>query len=524
MTSVAPDERKDDVAASRPQTLARVFVEALGAGNVYLPGSTELDVYLDPYPLGRESPIPEAVVLPASVGDVRAILAIARAHGIPLWTVSRGRNFSYGGAAARRDGAVIVDLSNMDSIVSVDETTGAVILEPGVSFAALDAHLRATGSRFAVSVPDLSWGSVLGNALERGFSYTTQAEHQAVQCGMEVVLADGDIVRTGMGALPGSETWALYRGGYGPGFDGLFFQSNFGIVTKIGMWLRPRPDRAATFTVSVPDDAQLGQLVDALRPLLLDDTIQSNVVIGNAQVVASVMAPRDRFFAGEGVMPESALEAAIAEFRLGRWNAQFGLYGSPRLLAARRAEVEVALALIPGANVTFTEYGGDIDPALVAPGDRTQLGIPSNDAIEMIGWRGGSPSHSDIGVVCAPTGEATTAVRRLVGDIIEDAGFDYAAGFMLFKRHDAQRASADAAIRAVISSSAASGFGTYRSHIDHMDAVAAEYSFNDHAALRLSERIKDALDPTGILSPGKQGIWPAGPDREESITARHSHS
>jgi 4-cresol dehydrogenase (hydroxylating) len=48
----------------------------------------------------------------------------------------------------------------------------------------------------------------------------------------------------------------------------------------------------------------------------------------------------------------------------------------------------------------------------------------------------------------------------------------------------------------------------YRAHISEMDFVAAQFDFNDHAVMRLYERLKDALDPAGVLSPGKQGIWP----------------
>ena len=116
-----------------------------------------------------------------------------------------------------------------------------MLLEPGVGFYDLYDYLQTRNIPLWMSVPGNSWGSVIGNALDRGLGYTPYGEHTRNFCGMEVVLPDGDMVRTGMGAMPNAPTWQLHKYGYGPAWDQLFVQSNFGIVTKAGMWLMPQP-------------------------------------------------------------------------------------------------------------------------------------------------------------------------------------------------------------------------------------------------------------------------------------------
>ena len=52
------------------------------------------------------------------------------------------------------------------------------------------------------------------------------------------------------------------------------------------------------------------------------------------------------------------------------------------------------------------------------------------------------------------------------------------------------------------------GYAPYRSHVDYMDVIADGFDYDNNAIRRLQETLKDALDPNGVLSPGKQGVWP----------------
>ena len=90
-------------------------------------------------------------------------------------------------------------------------------------------------------------------------------------CGMEIVLGNGDVIRTGDGGLDTEDpiNWHVSRFSSGPALDGLFAQSNFGIVTRVGIWLMPRPPVSRSFHFVFPDDEDIEQIIDLCRPLKL---------------------------------------------------------------------------------------------------------------------------------------------------------------------------------------------------------------------------------------------------------------
>jgi 4-cresol dehydrogenase (hydroxylating) flavoprotein subunit len=505
------------------QDALRDFTDALGGERV-ISSEAELQEWRDPFSFATwDEYTASAVVMPETVEEIQEIVRIAGRRGVPLWTHSQGRNNGYGGPAPRVKGSVIVSLRNMNRVLEVNEECAYAVVEPGVRWFDLYEAIRAGDHRLMLSIADIGWGSVIGNTLDNGITYMPYGQDQMMQCGMEVVLANGEVMRTGMGALPGGRSWHVYKRGLGPTPDQLFMQSNYGIVTKMGVWLLPYPETFMPVWVRVWKDDDLPQVLDTLRALMIDGTIRGVPQVLNTVLYTSMFTTRDRWWQDEGPIPDSRIDEMAREFDCGRWLLRCALYGDEPVVDHGFEKIKAAFGRIPGADVWGTKCAPENIPELENPHERVMGGVPSLDLNQMVAWYGGEEGgHIAFSPIAPLTGRDGVMLRDLLRGMVEGAGLDYmvsllpvsARGFshitmIIYDRTNEQqvRAAFDVC-KALVVEAAKLGYGEYRAHLDFMDLAADQYSWNDHAYMRFCETIKDALDPQGILAPGKQGIWP----------------
>jgi 4-cresol dehydrogenase (hydroxylating) len=480
--------------------------------------STDEDrtAYEDAYAIGDGSDhVAAAAVAPQTVEEIQAILRVANEHRLPLWPVSRGKNLGYGGTAPLVSGSVVLDLGRMKRILEVNEKIGYAVLEPGVGFFDLFQHLQDNRIKLWMSVPGNAWGSVIGNALERGLGYTPYGENTSKLCGLEVVLPGGDLVRTGMGAMANSQGWHNYPYGFGPHWDQLFVQSNFGVVTKAGLWLMPEPEATMRVTIDLPGPEDIGWFIDEMAQLRLHGVIQQPFVCGNYMRVATVFSQRDDWYQGPGPIPEEVTRAMMDHFHVGWWSTTLTLFGYPAAIRAQADVIRRAIEPHLKRPLKFdTWHRGE-------PIERSGAGVPSTLSLQIVNWRGGRGGHVGFSPVMPPDGKLALAQFHKMKKRFDQFGFDYYSSFTIGERHinninliiydrddKAMTQAARDLFNTMVADAAKDGYGEYRTHLSFMQPVADSYDFNNHAMRRLNETLKDVLDPNGILAPGKNGIWP----------------
>jgi len=498
--------------------------QALGEDWVFT-SPEDVDLYRDSYsPVGREEeePIPSAAVAPGGVEQVQAVVKIANQYKIPLWTISTGKNLGYGGSAPLLNGSVVLDLKRMNRVLEVDDKNHYALLEPGVSYFDLYRYIQDRQLKVWIDPPDPGWGSPVGNSLERGGGYTPMHDHFDAVCGMEVVLPNGEIMRTGMGALPGSKTWPQYKYGFGPYVQGIFSQSSLGIVTKMGIWLYPEPEAYLSGTVMAWKRDDLIPLVEIFAHLVNSGTLRTTTTVASPLWFGPPDSELDPLRSSGSVKD---LEDYAKRKKMPYWSIPLPFYGPAKVVAAEWEYAKEKFSSIPG--VTFQDGPSYRFPLsaedLSKIRDTVPFGIPSLQIFSVISILGQqSQGHIGFSPIIPMNGEALLEALTLFDQVHRELGSGGGAFPVLssFPRsfviiylfpvtRDKERNRRSREIyRRLIKEAAARGWGEYRTHTTFMGDISDTYSFNNHALRRFHETVKDAVDPNGILSPGKCGIWP----------------
>lgn len=475
--------------------------------------------YRDDFTLdAAQSRAPRAALQPANLRQVQKVLEIARRRGVPLWPLATGRNLGYGGAAARQAGVVMLDLQRMKRVLEINEALGYALVDPGVSHLDLQRELARRGSALTAAPPAAGWGSVLGNLLERGHGHTPRAEQFDNLCGLQLVLADGTVVETGLGARERGKPRVMLPWRHGLPTASLFGQSNFAVVTRLGIALTPRPAALRAYRVSVAAEDDLGPLVERLRPLLLDGVVAPGGAIVSLLLDAALVTTRRRLGGDSGPLTAEARARLGRELGLGAWNYHGAFAGSEDSVAGDALALREALRGLAGARLDFEDEAG------TAPGVALRAalarGVANTEAHAVLDWVGAG-AHLDVDTSLPLRGDAALAAFRAHQALCDEHGLDYLAAFQLgprdlrhrhmlvFARDDAQAGARVARLyRALVAAADGRGEGVMRTHLDFMDDVAAQYAWSDQAWLRTCESLKDALDPGGLLAPGKSGLLP----------------
>jgi len=479
------------------------FGDAVGAAHVLSDPAQLLPYGRIMLPVPDEEHQPSAVVMAASVEEIQKVLAVARRWRIPLWTVSTGRNFGYGSAAPATAGQVVLDLKRMNRILEVDAELGTALIEPGVTYQQLHSYLSERDIALWLDFPAPGpLVSPIGNTLERGGGLTPYGDHFQHACGLEVVLADGSVLRTGLGGIADTTSWQVNRYGYGPYVDGLFTQSNFGIVTKMGLWLMPAPPAHRTIMAQWWDDADLGGAVDAIRPLRLAGTIPNFGILANATLILTSMVKRSDVFDGIGAVPVARANEFAKARGLPPWLYLFSVYGTAEQIEVDTRIVRRALES-QGATLVL-----DVDD----PMQRNELSL---QAFTLFNWNSGG-GLCWFSPVAPNRGADVVRQTQLARRIMDDYGVDFMTGMtingrdilnvmpLVFNRADAvETARVRACFDDLLTQFAKHGYGFYRTGIGFMDRVA---QLHGQAGHEFALRLKRAVDPLGILAPGKSGI------------------
>lgn len=412
---------------------------------------------------------PFAAVFPRTTEQVSAILTTAHANRVPV--VPRGAGSGLAGGSNAIDGSLVLCLERMRAVLAVNEVDGYVETQPGVLNTELREHVARHGLWYAPDPASKDFCSIGGNVNTNagGLCCVKYGVTREAVLGLEVVLADGRVVRLGRRTIKGVAGYDL--AGLVVGSEG-----TLAVVTMARLRLRPLPPPATTCVAVFPDIASAGRAVaaimTAMTPSMLEimdratiETVEAWQPMGlDVNAEALLVAQVDDGDAN--VQADRLLDACRAHGATEAYRAE-DAEQSELLLGARRMAIPAIEAL---GDWLLDDVAVPRSRLAEAMADFARIAERNDVRICTFGHAGDGNLHPTL---VTPRGDAAAAARALVA-FREIMNVALALGGTITGEH---------------------GVGSLK-----RDALTREL---DPAAATLHERIKSAWDPAGILNPGK---------------------
>lgn len=462
------------------------------------------------------------VLRPGGEDEVRRIIAIANESKTSIYPFSTGKNWGLGSKLPVADGCVVVDLSRMNRINHVSEEFAYARIEPGVTQLQLARYLRERHPSLTINFTgSFAHIGIVGNVLDRG-----DGAHARVDdlLGVRGILGGGEPFAVGGfwetrgGSMPGH----VSRFVAGADLCGLFCQSNFGIVTEMAFRLVRKPEARFVLWGSARDE-NLEQLVKTIGHF----TAQGAVNPGSVNIgYANRFVQARQTLAGDAAPPPP-----VAGGQRDDWNFYILIGGTARSTAALADEIGESLRPLCLAGGAFRIGARDDDhddpttlPPFLQPLVAPLLGMPDAQSIRLIYELTGTAlpadeaqidaDHTPFGMKCyipvvPPQPASVRAAATIVDQIRREFALNVKVSFFgdgrtlitihFLTTEPQQVKRAETCERAMWDRMTAAGFWPYRVSIDQMDRlVALRPQF-----FQLVRKLKSALDPNGIISPGR---------------------
>ena len=446
--------------------------EVVGAGRVSTAAEVRREFGTDRW---HAAAMPEAVVMATSRDEVVATLRFANEHGIPVTT--RGAGVGYVGGCVPVKGGILLSVRMMNRILEINEADGVAVVEPGVILDDLQEAVRRLGWYYPpdpASLKECSIGGTLATNAggPRCVKYGV-TRHYVL--GLEVVLSDGQVLETG-GRCHKNKT-GLDLIGMFVGSEGLL-----GVITKATLRLIPHPEARAMLTATFPS---FEVAAEAVQAILNHGWQPSGLEITDG---FTLQAARD--YLGSEMLPDG--DAHLIVELDGRRDTVLLDLAKLRELVDSLGAISVEEARDPAACEAIWKLRREFSYSLRATGLiklNEDIVVPRSKLVDLVRFARQLEKDTGIPVACfGHAGDGNIHTNLMVKD---------------YETDPVAREKADAALDLLFKWIIAND-GQITG--EHGVGLAKKRWFKDavsRVSVDVHRRLKDALDPRGILNPGK---------------------